>query len=60
MKWRDFIGEIPTKDEAKRSRQSDPSDSDTGLTSVKEKEERRPPPPKAPWPSSPSNLGLGV
>ena len=43
-----LLEEIPTKDEAKRSRQSDPSDSDTGLTSVKEKEERSPPPPKAP------------
>ena len=43
-----LLEEIPIKDEAKRSRQSDPSDSNTGLTSVKEKEERSPPPPKAP------------
>ena len=52
--------EIPTKDKAKRSRQGDPSDTDTGLTSVKEKEERRPPPPKAPLaPLHPTVLDWG-
>lgn len=45
-----LLEETSTKDKEKRSRsgQDEHSDSDTGLTPVKEREEGRPPPPKAP------------